>query len=161
MTWHSSWKVKMHTTIIFNQKTLMDAEWVHSFHLTWEMYYQMILLETPWNGLENSHWRSKSLKGVLRSFHQKKWKHFFCDCSLSSIELYISIPTSWKNEKKWSNVENIGDTLDLSLKCLVLHAVTNTWFFCISSSVLYKYSTISGMNYFRKMGGCPKWEVPK
>ena len=52
LTWHSSWKVKIHTTIIFSQKTLLDMEWVHSFHLTWKMYYKMILLEVPWNGLK-------------------------------------------------------------------------------------------------------------
>ena len=37
-----------------------------------------------------------------------------------------AFPLHEKNEKKWSNDENIGDTLNLSLKCLVLHAVTNT-----------------------------------
>ena len=101
LTWHSSWKVKMHATIVFNQKTLLNMEWVHTFHLTWKMYYKMILLEVPWNSLENSHWRSKSLKGIiLRSFHKKKKKTFFHDCNLSSKRLYISIPTSWKSGGK-------------------------------------------------------------
>ena len=68
LSWYSSWKVKMHTTIIFNQKTLLDLEWVHSY-LTRKMYCNMMLLEIPWNGMENSLWRSKSLKGILRSFH--------------------------------------------------------------------------------------------
>ena len=96
LTWHPSWKVKMHATIIFNQKTLLNMEWVRSFHLTWKMYYKMILLEVPWNCLENSHWKSKSLK----VFPSKKIKTFFCDCNLSSIKPYISIPTSWKSGGK-------------------------------------------------------------
>ena len=106
LTWHSSWKVKMHATIIFNQKTVLDMEWVHTFHLTWKMHYKMILSEVPWNGLGNSHWRSKSLKGILRSFHQKS-KNIFSWLQFISL-LYISIPTSWKRGEKRSNIENVG-----------------------------------------------------
>ena len=39
------------------------------------------------------------------------WKKiFFCDCNLSSIQLCISVATSWKNKKNRSNIENLGST---------------------------------------------------
>ena len=113
LTWHSSWKVKMHATIIFNQKTLLNMEWVHTFHLTWKMYYKMILLEVPWNGLENSYWKSKSLKGILRSFHQKNknifsWLQFFKHKTLHQHSHFM---------KKWGKKDQILKMLMVAILC--------------------------------------------
>ena len=95
LTWHSSWKVKMHTTIIFNQKALLDMEWVHYFRLTWKMYYiQDDHLDMVWK---------------IHIEGRKVWKQtFFLGLEFIKHKLYISIPTSWKSGKKRSNIENIG-----------------------------------------------------
>ena len=113
LTWHSSWKVKIHATIVFNQKTLLNMEWVHTFHLTWKMYYKMILLEVPWNGLENSHWRSKSLKGILRSFHKKNknifsWLQFIKHKTLHQYSHFM---------KKWGKKDQILKMLVVAILC--------------------------------------------
>ena len=87
LTWHSSWKVKMHTTIIFNQKALLDMEWVHYFHLTWKMYYiQDDHLEMVWK---------------IHIEGRKVWKQtFFWDCNLSSINFTSASPLHEKVGKK-------------------------------------------------------------
>ena len=39
-----------------------------------------------------------SFKGIVRSFHQKNRKFFFCDCNLLGTKLYISVAIL---RKKW------------------------------------------------------------
>ena len=94
LTWHSSWEVKMHTTI-FNQKALLDMEWVHYSHLTWKMYYKMIILK--WSGKFTL--KVRMSEGYVKFFPSKK-QTFFRDCNLSSINFTSAFPLHEKVGKK-------------------------------------------------------------
>ena len=86
------YKIFKNTFFIEHNQVIVSVLLLSKNHWTWILFISKLKLDWV---------HGRILKGIVRSFHQKKSKKnfFLCDCDVSCIKLYISVVTLWKKKK--------------------------------------------------------------